>query len=78
MHNATCAKVLVDGPGYHEKDNKDRFAVLLSMLDLSKCDYSTYPLPRIDDILDTIAQAKYFTTLDLSAGYWQVNVDPSS
>ena len=28
-----------------------------------------YPLSRIEDILDTIGQAKYFSTLDLSAGY---------
>jgi hypothetical protein len=28
--------------------------------------------------LDTLAQAKYFTTLDLSAGYWQVELDPTS
>ena len=35
VHDATCAKVLVDGPGCHEKDNNDRFAKLLSMLDLS-------------------------------------------
>ena len=37
-----------------------------------------YPLPRIDDILDTLGRAKYFTTLDLSAGYWQVELDPES
>ena len=33
-----------------------------------------YPLPCIDDILDTLAQAKYFSTLDLSASYWQVEL----
>jgi hypothetical protein len=33
-----------------------------------------YPLPRID----ILAQAKYFTTLDLSAEYWQVELDPTS
>ncbi len=37
-----------------------------------------YPLPRIEDILDTIGQAKYFTTLDLSAGYWQIKLDHST
>jgi hypothetical protein len=25
-----------------------------------------YPLPRIDDMLDTVARAKYFTSLDLT------------
>ena len=176
--NATCAKVFVDGPGYHEKGDEDHSARLMCMLDLSQCDSSTeqlddlkvllaehsdifeldrselghsalvqhqidigdsaqqpyrtpivrdrisqliqemqqqgivkpsaspwaspvvlvpkdgstrfcgqlnrvtkkdvYPLPRIDDILDTLAQAKYFTTLDLSSGYWQVELDSTS
>ena len=30
-----------------------------------------YPMPRIDDILDELGQAKYTTTLDLAKGYWQ-------
>ena len=37
-----------------------------------------YPLPRIDDILDTLGQSKYFSTLDLSAGYWQTELDTKS
>jgi hypothetical protein len=31
-------------------------------------------MPRIDDILDQICQARYLTTLDLAQGYWQVPV----
>ena len=37
-----------------------------------------FPLPRIDDTLDTLAGAKYFTTLDMASGYWQVAMEPSS
>ena len=33
-----------------------------------------YPLPRIDDTLDTLAGSRYFTTLDLVSGYWQVEM----
>ena len=33
-----------------------------------------YPMPRIDDILDQVGQARYITTLDLAKGYWQVPV----
>ena len=31
-----------------------------------------YPMPRTDELIDQIGQAKHITTLDLSKGYWQV------
>ena len=31
-----------------------------------------YPLPRIDDCLDSFENAKYYSTLDLQSGYWQI------
>ncbi|POM78809.1 LOW QUALITY PROTEIN: Hypothetical protein PHPALM_3620 [Phytophthora palmivora] len=33
-----------------------------------------YPLPRIDETLDHLRGTRYFTTLDLHSGYWQVGV----
>lgn len=33
---------------------------------------NNYPLPRIDDILETLNQCTYFTTLDQAWGYWQI------
>ena len=35
-----------------------------------------YPLPQIDETLDALGQAQYFSTLDLAAGYWQIGVAP--
>ena len=35
-----------------------------------------YPLPCVDDTLDTLAGSKWFSTLDLLSGYWQVEVNP--
>ena len=35
-----------------------------------------HPLPRIEDIFDTLSGSKYFTTLDLAMGYHQVEVRP--
>lgn len=34
-----------------------------------------YPLPRIDDTLDRLRCAKFFSSLDLKSGYWQIEVD---
>ena len=42
---------------------------------ITKCD--AYPLPRIDEILDSLGKAKYFTSLDLASGYWQVEMNES-
>jgi len=33
-----------------------------------------YPLPKINDCLDALGNAKYLTTLDLQSGYWQIGV----
>ena len=37
-----------------------------------------YPLPRVDDILDTLGDAKYLSSLDLASRYCQVTLDPNS
>ena len=34
-----------------------------------------YPLPRIDYSLDALSRSKFFSTLDLASGYWQVLFD---
>ena len=34
-----------------------------------------YPLPRIDDTIDALYGAKYFSTLDLFSGYWQIEIE---
>ena len=37
-----------------------------------------YPIPRIDDTLDALEEAKFISTLDLRSGYWQVEMDQKS
>jgi hypothetical protein len=36
-----------------------------------------YPLPKISDMLDALANCAYFSTLDLTSGFWQVAMDPA-
>ena len=36
------------------------------------------PMPRVDDVLDRLHGARYFSTLDISWGYWHIAMDPDS
>jgi hypothetical protein len=37
--------------------------------------FDAYPMPRMEEIIDKVGQAKFITTLDLAKGYWQVPMD---
>src|SRR6266498_3373461 len=56
-----------------KKNGQLSFCVNYKLLnDVTKKD--TYPLPRINEILDVLNEAQWFTTLDLASGYWQIKV----
>ena len=33
-----------------------------------------YPLPRMDDIMDHLSGARFFSKIDLKSGYWQIRI----
>jgi Reverse transcriptase (RNA-dependent DNA polymerase) len=35
-----------------------------------------YPLPRLDECIDSLSDAVVFSTLDAKSGYWQVSMHP--
>ena len=60
-----------------KKDGTDRFVVDCRRFN-SVTRKDSYPLPRIDDALDALNGTKYFSSLDLTAGFWQVTMEPES
>ena len=58
-----------------KKDGGTQFCVDYRRLNLETVK-DAYPLPRIDDTLDILAGERWFSTLDLASGYWQVSLSP--
>ena len=59
------------------KDGTDRFVVDFRRLN-SVTRKDSYPLPRIDDALDALNGTKFFSSMDLMSGFWQVEMEAES
>jgi hypothetical protein len=55
-------------------DGSTRFCVDYRRLNVTVQD--SYPLPRMDECIESLGDAKIFTTLDCNSGYWQIPVRP--
>jgi transposase InsO family protein len=58
-----------------KKDNTKRFCIDYRKLNLVTVK-DAYPLPRVDDTLDKLSGSKWFSSLDLTSSYWQIEVAP--
>ena len=56
-----------------KKDNSCRFCVDYRPLNAVTV-HDSHPLPRIKDLLSSIKESKFFISLDLRAGYWQIKM----
>jgi Reverse transcriptase (RNA-dependent DNA polymerase) len=58
-------------------DGSTRFCVDYRRLNaVTKGD--VYPLPRLDECIDSMGSGTYFSTLDANAGFWQIPLDEAS
>ena len=64
---STCASVLVDGPGYYEKERPSR---LLNMLDLSESDCSSDQLGTPKALLSQHTDILRWIVLSLATPMW--------
>ena len=35
----------------------------------------SYPIPRIDELIDYLGEETIFSTLDANAGYWKIGIE---
>ena len=59
-----------------KKDGSLRLCIDYRKLN-SVAEPDAYPIPRADDMLDSLSGCRYFTSLDFASGYWQIAMEGS-
>ena len=54
-----------------KKDGSVRFCVDYKKLNQT-AEFDAYPMPRVEELIDTVGPATIISTLDLAKGYWQI------
>jgi hypothetical protein len=76
ISNYNSPIILVPKKG-NEKEKKWRLCIDYRQLN-KKLVPDKYPLPRIEDILDQLGRAKFFSVLDLQSGFHQIPIEKNS
>lgn len=58
-----------------KKNDKTRFCVDYRQLNDVTIQVA-YPLPRVDECLDSLSNSKWFSSMDLNSGFWQIAMAP--
>ena len=60
-----------------KEDNSNSFCIDYRKLNRIALKDS-YPMPLIEENLECLKGRKFFTSLDLISGYWQIIIDPAA
>ena len=60
-----------------KKDGSQRLCVDYRQLNAATVK-DAFPLPRVDESLAALSGSRWFSTMDLACGYWQVAMDASA
>ena len=59
----------------NKKDGTKRFCIDFRSLNRNTIK-DTYPLPNVEDLIDSFQGCSYFSQIDLASGYWGIPVKP--
>lgn len=73
-HNSPLSSPIVVVPN---PDGSTRLCNNFQKLD-QVSEFDSYPLPRVDDLVEQLERDRFISTLDLTKEYWQVAIAPEA